>query len=167
MGSSIGLAAGVQAKKRSREMWIVLLLLLAVFSFIDIRKKALPLWALLAGIVISALVAVVRNWAEGDGVWAGFVNVATGMLPGMIMTLLAVVLRENLGSGDGLVLIVIGNLMGPKVSLLIWTAAIMLSFLFSLFLLVFLRKNKNDCFPFVPFYLGGAVLVRLFFLGGG
>ena len=156
----------MQAKKRGREMWIVLLLLLAVFSFMDIRKKALPLWALLTGIAVSALVAVVRNWT-GAGVWAGFLNVAIGMLPGMIMTLLAVVLREKLGNGDGLVLIVIGNLMGLKVCLLIWTAALMLSFLFSLFLLVFLRKDKNHCFPFVPFYLGGAVLVRLFFLGGG
>ena len=141
-------------------MWILLLLILAVFSYMDIKSKTLPTGAVGAILLLSIAVAARRTLAGGD---IGMVLAA--MLPGLLLTTMAFAMKEKLGYGDGLVLIIIGNLTGIRYCLLILLYALMLSFVFSCGLLMIFRKRGKDCFPFVPFYFCGTVFV-LWIYGG-
>lgn len=135
-------------------MWIVLLLILAVFSYMDIKAKALPVGAVGAVLLFSMATAGRRILAGGS-----LGMVLAGLLPGVLLTAMAFAMKGKLGYGDGLVLMIIGNLTGIQYCLLILFFALMLSFFFSCGLLVICQKRGKDCFPFVPFYFCGTVLV--------
>lgn len=135
-------------------MWIILWIMLGYYSWQDIRKKELTVKSLVAGLVVSCMVAAIRGWQ------AGSIRVGTeGLLPGAALLALAMLSGGRLGIGDGIVLLIIGNMAGLEKSVLILLAAVMGAFAFSCILLIFFRKGKNDCFPFVPFYALGAGIV--------
>lgn len=140
-------------------MWVVLWMILALFSYWDMKDKQLPGIWLFTAIAASAGLAAINNASgkEGINIWQIF----TGMLPGIFLTTLAFAMKGKLGSGDGLVLIIIGNMVGMKRCLLIFLAAVLLSFVYSCLLLGFFRKSREYSFPFVPFYFLGAVLIKL------
>lgn len=141
-------------------MRIILVIILALFSYMDIKTKQLPGIWLGVGILISSAAAVVNGLQDG-GPWPIF----AGMLPGVLMTLLALAMKGNLGCGDGMVLIIIGNIAGVKWCLLIMLLAVFLSFLFSCLLLAAFGKHRDYCFPFVPFYFCSAAFIFLFAYG--
>ena len=140
-------------------MWIILWMILALFCYWDMKDKQLPGICLFAAIAASAGFAVINNVSGEDGtnIWQIF----SGMLPGIFLTILAFAMKGKLGSGDGLVLVIIGNLVGMKNCLQIFLAAVMLSFVYSCVLLGFFKKSRAYSFPFVPFYFLGAVLIKL------
>lgn len=140
-------------------MWVILWIILAFFGYWDMKDKQLPGIWLLTAIAVSAGLAVIHN-ASGKNsinIWQIF----SGMLPGIFLTTVAFAMKGKLGSGDGLVLIIVGNLVGVKNCLLIFLTAVMLSFVYSCVLLGFFRKSREYSFPFVPFYFAGAVLISL------
>ncbi len=143
-------------------MWIILLIVLALFSYTDMKAKQLPGSWLGAGMLFSTVASVVNAQQDGK-LWAVF----AGMLPGILMTLLAFAMKGKLGCGDGMVLIIIGNMTGAKWCLLIMLLAVFLSFLFSCLLLTAFRKHRDYCFPFVPFYFCSVVFISLFVYGQG
>ena len=132
-------------------MWIILLALLLIFSFWDMREKQLPVRLLVGGILFSVAVTMLigRNVVQ---------TVIISMLPGVLLVLFALATRGKIGSGDGLVLMLIGNMVGVKWCLMILVLAVMLSFCFSCLLLTVFKKSRTYCFPFVPFYFCGAVI---------
>ncbi len=143
-------------------VWILLLVVLGVFSYWDIREKQLPTIWLLAGIFLSLVLAVSEGWRTADTDLGSLaLNLLQRMLPGTLLTLIALALKGRIGCGDGLVLVIIGNLTGSRYSLTIWLIAVGASFVFSCFLLIGFKKNRDYCFPFIPFYLMGATCVFL------
>lgn len=158
-----GLAADahLMANEVKTSMWMILLIVLGIFSYWDIRKKELPGKLLVVILLISVVITVVKGLQKSDAgvIWM----IVTGMGPGGLLLLLAFVTREKLGYGDGLVLMIIGNLVGVEQCMFMLSLAILLSFGFSCLLLVFFRKNRNDSFPFVPFYFLGGVLTFVVF----
>lgn len=141
-------------------IWIILWIVLGIFSYWDLKEKSLPLRWLLPGIFGSAIYTLLRAAAGNNGIR----GVIPGIVPGLLLIALALAAKGKLGCGDGLVLILIGNLMGVKICLLIFLAAVLLSFVYSCLLLTVFRKRRGYSFPFVPFYLLGAVIVRAVFI---
>ena len=126
-------------------MWGILVIMLLCYSVWDTRQKSIPILWVAAGLAI----ALVRGGISG--VW--------GMLPGLVFVLLAFAMKGKMGTADGLILAVIGGMTGVQYAVVILTAALVMSFFYSCVLLVFCKKGRNYCFPFVPFYLCGTVFI--------
>ncbi len=143
-------------------MTLLLMLMLTLYSYHDIRRKKLPNSCLISGLCVTLIVGTVyRVGSEGQGVGEGLFQVIIGMMPGMLLTILSYLLKEKIGNGDGVVLSLIGGLTGIKEAVEILMAAIALSFIYSCILLIFFGKRKDYCFPFVPFYLVGVVMIYI------
>lgn len=139
-------------------MWIILLIMLAFYSYWDIREKQLPVLWIVVGILLSAVLGFGNNMqGEGMDVWRSMSVVLKGMIPGGLLALLSFVLKGKIGCGDGLVLIIITNMAGMESGLIVWVIAMALSFVYSCLLLIVRKKKKDYCFPFIPFYFLGAV----------
>ena len=142
------------------------MLILMVYSYRDIREKAIPVRWLAAGLGTAAILGIVSGMQETDAdLWAGIYRCLCGMLPGILLTLLALIQKGRLGSGDGVVLTVIGGMTGVEYALAILLAAMIMSFVYSCFLLMVCKKGKTYCFPFIPFYLLGTATVYLLAAG--
>lgn len=147
-------------------MRVILLIMLSWYSYMDIREKRLPVVWVWTGIAISAVLGVFANVGFGDKTLGeGVAVLLLGMVPGGLLVLLASALKGRIGCGDGLVLIIITNLVGVQAGIVIWFTAMGLSFLYSCILLIICRKKKNYCFPFVPFYLIGTLILYGFGAG--
>ena len=126
-------------------MWGLLIFMLLCYSIYDIRKKSIPLLWVAAGLAVALMMGGIK------GVF--------GMLPGMVLLLLAFIMKGKIGTADGLILAVIGGMTGIRYAVAILMAALIISFFYSGVLLVFCKKERSYCFPFVPFYLCATVFV--------
>lgn len=123
---------------------------LILFSYWDIRSRRMSTGWVFGGVFFSALYALF-----------GGQKILWGMVPGAVLCLLAWAAKGSIGCGDGLVLMIIGNLTDVRMSLLILSVAVMMSFGYSIVLLVFRKKRRKDVFPFIPFYLSAMVLIDM------
>ncbi len=148
-------------------MWAVLLMLLALYSFRDITRKKLPVLWLMAGILAAMVLGTLGRMQEsGKGLWNSLMQVLLAMVPGMVLMALAFLLKEKMGSGDGMVLSVIGGLTDIKCAVAILMTALIIAFVYSGILIIICKKEKTYCFPFVPFYfLGSIILYAGMYLG--
>ena len=126
-------------------MWGILMLMLLCYSVWDIRKKSIPLLWVTAGLAVALMMGGIKG--------------VLGMLPGMVLLLLAFVMKGKMGTADGLILAVIGGMTGIRYAVAILMAALIISFFYSSVLLIFCKKGRSYCFPFVPFYLCATVFV--------
>ena len=143
-------------------MWGILMIMLTIYSLWDIRKKSLPAIWIAIGLILAILTSVICRVQAGEvflgkSVWFSI----QGMLPGGAFVLLAIVMKGKLGTGDGMILAVIGGMVGIKYAVVIIMVALLLAFVYSCILLVVCKKGKNHCFPFVPFCFGGTVVVYM------
>ena len=126
-------------------MWGILMLMLLCYSVWDIRKKSIPLLWVTAGLAVALMMGGIKG--------------VLGMLPGMVLLLLAFVMKGKMGTADGLILAVIGGMTGIRYAVAILMAALVISFFYSSVLLIFCKKGRSYSFPFVPFYLCATVFV--------
>ena len=126
-------------------MWGILVIMLLCYSVWDTRQKSIPILWVAAGLAIALV--------------TGGISGVRGMLPGLVFVLLAFAMRGKMGIADGLILAVIGGMTGIQYAVAILTAALVMSFFYSCVLLVFFKKGRSYCFPFVPFYLCATVLI--------
>ena len=130
----------------------VLLAFLGLNTVSDIKCKKIIVWsAWLFGVFGFIYGLVTSELTLLQGLMA--------LLPGIMFLLISKITKESMGYGDGIIVLVMGiylsiqNLIGSLVLALIFAA------LWSIILVVFFKKKKQEEFPFVPFVLLG-------FLGG-
>lgn len=121
----------------------VMLGVLALFSVYDIKTKQIPLWAVA---VLGAAVSGYEVCANG-----GIISTITGLLPGILVLLLAYVTKESIGYGDGLVLCVMGGFCGLTDTVAILGVALVLVAMAAIVLLVIKRAGRKTELPFLPF----------------
>lgn len=138
-----------------------MLLEVGVFLFLlwnswnDIRKREIVPWSILLFLVFRLLIFLIQIPKLDGQVWAEVMEMATGVIPGILVLIIGRVSRGMIGMGDGLVLIVIGAYIGATavISVMMW------SFLgASVWCMVFLclkRYRLKSRIPFVPFLLMG------------
>lgn len=133
---------------------MAVLVFLGVCSWQDMKyKKICVQWLLyfmLAGIGYHLILKKIS-----------FLELAMGIVPGMVLLLLSFVSHGGIGEGDGLLMLAVGIVTGMETSVQMLLAASVFSAFYALFIYLFQRKGRNTQIPFVPFLFLG-FLAELF-----
>ena len=129
----------------------ILLLFLLINAWHDLKDRIIvpriSLWFGAAGIVWHLL-------QPGPGV----LETLAGILPGLVLFSVSVVFPEELGRGDGYVLMACGIWLGAADTMELLITAFILAGAVSLLLLLFRRANRRTSLPFIPFLLAARLL---------
>lgn len=128
--------------------------LLAYHSVFDFRRQYIPGKSLAAGVILSSCWTLGRVMM-GTQSWSAS---CIGLIPGIVVLLLARVSREQIGRGDAWELIHMGNWLGWSHCLMALGIALSGIFLVSVLLLALGRAKRNTRIPFVPFLCAGVVI---------
>lgn len=106
-------------------------------------KKISVLWP-----VTGMMIAVVIRLSDGSFfAWEYWI----GVLIGMFIFLLAIVSREQIGKGDGLVLVVCGFCLGWKQTLSLVLGAMIMFLIVGVMSIVYRNKSRNTVMAYLPF----------------
>ncbi len=139
---------------------IFIVILLLVGSVYDWKYRSLPIWILVIGGLgglAGVLITLVSTEKSGTEVWVA-------LLPGTMALLLAYATREQIGYGDGVLLLVMGSCLGVSGVVIALLVALAGTCVVSIMLLVFRKVSRSSRIPFVPFLCMGSVATLL---GGG
>ncbi len=120
---------------------------LIILSFEDIKRKKVS--------VVPILILACFNLAVficGKNEPSGLL---TAVLPGAFSLLVSFCTKGKIGLGDGLILIAVGIVCGWERILAIWLAALVLSALAGIVLIIMKKADIKTALPFVPFILAG------------
>lgn len=130
--------------------WVLLLSVLLPMAIKDFRTKKVNSYLCLITILEALLIRkLVIN--ESD------IVLLIDMIPGLLLLLVSVLTNEEIGKGDGLVLLYIGCVLGFKQEMEVLLIAFMLSGIIALMMLVGKKGNKKTEIPFVPFLSLGVI----------
>jgi len=135
---------------------ILVLFLLGFSSILDYKTRKISIVAVATGFACGTVLQIIIGQLR-------IYEMAGGCVLGLIFLLVARLTGEAIGYGDGLILIATGAFLGIMNNLLLLTISLALAAVFSISLLVFKRMKKNKEIPFVPFMLGGFVIMVMFF----
>lgn len=142
---------------RFRSIYIAVILLIG--SIYDRKYYSLPVWLLLLGLLGGAGAAVYSMFWED----ASIIRVGMAFLPGVISLFLSYISREQIGYGDGLMLIALGGCIGLQQAIMVVGIALAASFVVSVALVMLRKAGRTHKLPFVPFLLLGYLMLW----GGG
>ena len=140
--------------------WIILtsgLIILIPCATADIRTRQIPLRLIGVDGLITMLVC-------GYSLYRGDINwqwILQGIIPGALMVFLSFASGRKIGSGDGILLSLLGMLTGMWMVTVVLMTSLLLSFPVSAILLITHRTDRSGKIPFVPFMTGGFLLTVL------
>lgn len=135
--------------------WITTGIFLTVGTFWDIREKKIPgVWIGLG--LLLGMVCMLYQCLTGR---IEIQDCFTACLPGALFLLICAVTREQMGSGDGFALLVLGGLLGAKRVWLIWLVSLGSVFLFGIMILILKRGTGKTQIAYFPFLLLGYLAV--------
>lgn len=137
--------------------WIYISAVLLVGSVYDYKYYKLPVWLLSFGMAGGVIGIAYGYFAEGMPLF----EVLSCIFPGIVSLILSYITREQIGYGDGVLLLAIGGCLGLEKTVWIVFAGLLGSFLISVFLIIFQKAEKGRRLPFVPFLCVGTVLVMI------
>ena len=123
------------------EDWVAFFIL-AGFAIYDIRTRTVPVPAV-AGAAIAVLIFRLYNGIT-------ITELAAGLVPGILLLLLSYATGESIGTGDGLVICVLGLYGGLTKLLAVLGMSFILAALLAMVLLVFRRVGRKSELPFLP-----------------
>lgn len=115
---------------------------LLVLSVIDLRTGKIPV---LPVALLGMAVLGYRGW---NG--APVLDIAAGVIPGVVLLLVARVTKESIGYGDGIVLLVLGVFCGAVKTVAILGMSLMIAAVLSMILLVLKKAGRKTALPFIP-----------------
>ena len=131
----------------------VMLAVLTGFAIYDMKTKTI---SVVAVAIIAASVLLYRLYMG-----IGMLELVIGLIPGVLLLVLAFATRESIGTGDGLVLCILGLFCGWRHCLAIFGMALVLSAILSIVLLVCRKAGRKTELPFLPSLFGGSLLYCL------
>lgn len=129
--------------------------ILLIGSIYDGRVRCLPVWLLVVGLLGSMVIGICSAFGGQLAWW----ELVTGLLPGAFFLVLAAVTREQIGYGDGLVLLMLGLILGLKRAIAVSLLALLGTFAVSVMMLLLRKAGKKTRLPFVPFLCAGFLAV--------
>lgn len=138
---------------------IGVIILLIVGSFFDIRWKRIPTALLVAGGAWAVVCMILQILQEGAGGALGAALIS--VFPGAALLLLSLVTEKKIGSGDGLILILLGLFEGVECAVPVFCLGLFLQSLLAVGLLILKKADKQTCIPFLPFLLASRLLLLL------
>lgn len=134
--------------KLSYVSWFIFLL---VVSWQDFRKKEISGELLvLMGLLGTGIQCFEKSISLGSWI--------LGICLGLVLLFLAFLTKEDIGYGDGWLVLVMGMSLGFKLSFLSFLLGLGISALVSGWFLIYKRVKRSYRIPFAPFLLAGCVL---------
>ena len=130
-----------------------MLAVLTGFAIYDMKTKTI---SVVAVAIIAASVLLYRLYMG-----IGMLELVIGLIPGVLLLVIAFATRESIGTGDGLVLCILGLFCGWRRCLAIFSMALVLSAILSIVLLVCRKAGRKTELPFLPSLFGGYLLYCL------
>ena len=132
--------------------WIMLVVL-AAFAAYDIKTKTIPV----AAVTIAATGILMYRFCIGTAI----AELVIGLVPGVLVLVIAFATKESIGGGDGLVLCMLGLLLGWRQCVAVFGMALVLSAVLAMILLVCRKAGRKTELPFLPCLFGGYLLFYL------
>jgi len=126
-------------------------LVLIYLSWIDIRKRQIPVLVLAAAGGLAVLYQIIGGCANIE-------SVVTGAVPGMFFLLVSKVTEESMGYGDSLGILILGMYLGFWQILEVLCSAFFLMFCLLIPVLWKNKMSRKTGLAFYPFLTGGYLL---------
>ena len=136
---------------------IMVLAIMLIASVCDIRKKEISLLF----ITICGALSLLRIASEFYRGQTQPLDVLISLIPGAVMLVLSLLTRQQVGLGDGLLLIFAGPALGGDTAIFGICAALFGSSIFSAVILAFRLADRKTRIPFVPFMTLGMGVMML------
>lgn len=134
------------------------LLLLIICSYYDIRYQKVPIvWIALFSVLGAAGILLFHpeEWYQ----------ILINSIIGIVLLLGSKISHEQIGIGDGYMLITTGILLGVWQNFILLAGAMFLMFFYAIGILIFHKGNKTTTIPFAPFLSAsciGIIVVNYF-----
>ena len=139
---------------------ICLIIILGVICVFDIKRKKIPVYML----IILAAAGIISNFTVGE---FDIEKRIIAMLPGMILLIVSMITKQQIGYGDGLIILIMGLYIDIDDILSIVLSSFLLSSIAAIILMTVFKKKKNFEMAFSPFLLIGFGLVKgVYFICG-
>ena len=126
-------------------------ILLFLESIVDIKFKKIPI----AFLILLILYCLIVGGIEHQWILAEMI---LNVFPGIVFVLLALIYKNTIGLGDGLVICVIGLSCGWINTISILVTAFLLCFLYSGLLLIMRKGKLKTKIAFLPFLLLASIV---------
>ena len=139
---------------------ICLIIILGVICVFDIKRKKIPVYML----IILAAAGIISNFTVGE---FDIKKRIIAMLPGMILLIVSMITKQQIGYGDGMIILIMGLYIDIDDILSIVLSSFLLSSIAAIILMTVFKKKKNFEMAFSPFLLIGYGLVKgVYFICG-
>lgn len=132
---------------------IGLVILLAIISFIDLKKQVIPDKLALACFLLSAVSLL---FSDDTTTLSGILGCA---LCGGILLMLSFVTKDGIGLGDAKLFAAVGLGLGAARAVNALMISAVLSGMFGLILMLINVRNRKKTIPFAPFILLAVLIV--------
>lgn len=127
---------------------IGLAVFLAVCTVLDLCFRRLPLWLLLTGVLMGTVLEILEHGMGPALLW--------NLMPGLLLLLICFALPEQIGKGDGWMLMAAGALGGWAEGVLLLEGGLLFLFPVAFFWAVVRKKRKREL-PFAPFMMAACL----------
>ena len=128
--------------------------MLGVCAVTDFRRKEVEVPIICLGGILGVVFHVIYQHRSIEDMLGGFAI-------GVIMYVIAVATREQVGKGDALLCMVTGIYLGFLANLaLVWLSTVLVG-IFGLVAVKLFHKTRGMTMPYVPFLLATALILRL------
>lgn len=139
---------------------ICLIIILGVICVFDIERKKIPVYML----IVLAAAGIISNFTVGE---FDIEKRIIAMLPGMILLIVSMITKQQIGYGDGMIILIMGLYIDIDDILSIVLSSFLLSSIAAIILMTVFKKKKNFEMAFSPFLLIGYGLVKgVYFICG-
>lgn len=133
-------------------------------SISDLRRKAVPLYLLIAGNVGGLFCCLYRHFENITNVLciteqSLFIELAGSIMPGLGLLILSFVTGRKIGVGDGFILLSVGMFESGKMAWSVLCFGLFLQSVCAILLLILKKAKRDTKIPFVPFLLAGRTVM--------
>ena len=137
-----------------------MIIILGVVCVFEKKRKKIPVYML----IILAAAGIISNFTVGE---FDIEKRIIAMLPGMILLIVSMITKQQIGYGDGMIILIMGLYIDIDDILSIVLSSFLLSSIAAIILMTVFKKKKNFEMAFSPFLLIGYGLVKgVYFICG-
>lgn len=134
---------------------VIIGVLLFAAGAMDLKSKTISRRIILVLMIVCFAGAFIKVFINKEfGIW----EIIGGVLIGFCAIGLSMTSREQIGRGDGLVIVAIGLMLGFRKCLFAVCMASLIMTLVSVIVLILRKGNRNTRLPFIPALFAGYVM---------
>ena len=138
--------------------FVFVLIVLIIEAVTDFKKKEVNI----IFPILLAAAAVVMLFFSKD---ISLINAIIGIAEGLLLILISVLTKGQIGLGDGILLAACGLMLGGRDNLIMFFFACLSSAVVSALIMIIKKADKKTKIPFVPFMIPGFLIMVLLSLG--